>query len=440
MTGTGTEADPYVITTLTDLQNMNNDLDAYYVLANDIDASGTAAWNGGEGFVPIGNSVTPFQGQFDGGGFTITGLTINRPTEDNLGLFGYVQVDDDYLSVDIRNLTLASVDITGDDNIGGLAGQLSDYSTDGAAIAITNCITSGAIVGDDLIGGFIGYGSPFNSTSSTITDCSSSCTVTGGATASDVGGFIGLAGYATMHACQASGAVSGQARVGGFAGSIGTSATVKECLATGAATASGTGVTGYGHAGGFVGRIWSATVEDCYARGAATDSGNASLGGSAGGFAGNVQSGSTLTRCYATGAPAGSTYQGGFVGYDQTGAYVTCAWDTTTSGEADACGSGAVSGVTGYTTAEMQDGTATTGWPAVEWGIIAASNNGYACLLGITSGCVAATTPNVIGDRTVVTERPVLELIRNVEVQLDGRFYVDKDGNAVYESRFHRSG
>jgi hypothetical protein len=46
----------------------------------------------------------------------------------------------------------------------------------------------------------------------------------------------------------------------------------------------------------------------------------------------------------------------------------------------------------------------------------------------------------VIGDRTVIKQKPILELIRNVEVQLDGRFYVDKNGNAVYESRFHRSG
>ena len=46
----------------------------------------------------------------------------------------------------------------------------------------------------------------------------------------------------------------------------------------------------------------------------------------------------------------------------------------------------------------------------------------------------------VVGDHTVVTEKPLLEFIRNIEVQLDGRFYISKDGNAVYESRYHRSG
>lgn len=47
---------------------------------------------------------------------------------------------------------------------------------------------------------------------------------------------------------------------------------------------------------------------------------------------------------------------------------------------------------------------------------------------------------SVVGDQTIVQDHPILELIRNVEVQLDGRFYIDKNGNAVYESRFHRSG
>lgn len=42
------------------------------------------------------------------------------------------------------------------------------------------------------------------------------------------------------------------------------------------------------------------------------------------------------------------------------------------------------------------------------------------------------------GDRTVVQEKPVLEMIRNVEMQCDGRVYVNKSGAFVYESRFHR--
>ena len=47
MTGSGTQADPYIIHNVSDLQAVENDLDAYYELANDIDASATSGWNAG---------------------------------------------------------------------------------------------------------------------------------------------------------------------------------------------------------------------------------------------------------------------------------------------------------------------------------------------------------------------------------------------------------
>jgi hypothetical protein len=42
---------------------MNDDLDAQYILMNDIDASATEEWNGGAGFVPIGCFIGYFDGQ-----------------------------------------------------------------------------------------------------------------------------------------------------------------------------------------------------------------------------------------------------------------------------------------------------------------------------------------------------------------------------------------
>ena len=77
MEGTGTIDDPFRITNVTELQAMNDNMNAYYVLANDIDASETAGWNSGKGFVPIGSSSSPFKGYFDGQGYTINGLYIN---------------------------------------------------------------------------------------------------------------------------------------------------------------------------------------------------------------------------------------------------------------------------------------------------------------------------------------------------------------------------
>ena len=78
MLGSGTLGDPYIIQDVTDLQNMNLDLAAHYVLGNDIDASETLTWNDGEGFVPIGNFVDgPFTGSIDGAGYTISNLYEN---------------------------------------------------------------------------------------------------------------------------------------------------------------------------------------------------------------------------------------------------------------------------------------------------------------------------------------------------------------------------
>ena len=45
MNGTGTQDDPYVITNAEELQAIEDDLSAHYVLGNDIDASETEEWN-----------------------------------------------------------------------------------------------------------------------------------------------------------------------------------------------------------------------------------------------------------------------------------------------------------------------------------------------------------------------------------------------------------
>ena len=100
------------ITDVNDLQNMNLDLAGTYWLANDIDASATVGWNGGQGFAPIGNSgdSEPFTGTFNGFGHIISGLYINRvitrvaPDVYNLGLFGCIN------GATIRNVSLTGLD------------------------------------------------------------------------------------------------------------------------------------------------------------------------------------------------------------------------------------------------------------------------------------------------------------------------------------------
>ena len=93
--GFGTEYNPYVITDVYRLQEMQDDLDAYYVLGNDIDASDTASWNDGKGFEPVGpwaeGDVGFFKGTFDGKGYSIDGLYINRIEDDAQGLFAILR-------------------------------------------------------------------------------------------------------------------------------------------------------------------------------------------------------------------------------------------------------------------------------------------------------------------------------------------------------------
>ncbi|NCU35964.1 hypothetical protein EOM75_08095, partial [Candidatus Falkowbacteria bacterium] len=73
--GTGTVQDPYQISNVTHLQNIRTAPNtAHFKLINNIDASATRTWNGGQGF----NPVSYLNGNIDGNNFTITGLYINR--------------------------------------------------------------------------------------------------------------------------------------------------------------------------------------------------------------------------------------------------------------------------------------------------------------------------------------------------------------------------
>jgi hypothetical protein len=80
--GTGTSGDPYIINTLENLQWVSENSSAwssYFLQTSNIDASSTGGWNSGAGWSPIGNGWdTAFFGSYNGGGHTISGLTIHR--------------------------------------------------------------------------------------------------------------------------------------------------------------------------------------------------------------------------------------------------------------------------------------------------------------------------------------------------------------------------
>ena len=431
MTGSGTQADPYIISDVTDLQNMNLDLTAYYELANDIDASGTAAWNGGEGFVPIGSSVAPFQGQFDGKGYTITSLTIDRAAETLVGLFGLVVEVGSALT--IKDVTISGASITGDDYTGAIAGLIQ------GDITVSGCTVSGTISAGDSGGGIVGDASM----GARISDCASTCTVGGDYY---VAGIVGNAYNCTINKCLATGTLTGKGHVGGIAGNI-DDCTLSECGANVDATSTRAD-NAAGHVGALVGYLRDSTIENCYGRGSATgDDGNSSEG--VGGLVGSdaTTASSTYTDSFAATTVSGHL-TGGLIGYmdsDQT--FSDCCWDTTTGGavgvgESNSVSDPTISGIDGYTRETLLDDgiVSTLGWTTATWDAVPGCNGGYPCLRNVNPCCMPHTQMDTIGDHTIVTEKPVLELIRNVEVQLDGRFYIDKNGNAIYESRFHRSG
>ncbi len=231
--GSGTMEDPYVITTVEQLQEMANELDAHYVLANDIDASDTIHWNGGQGFKPIGDSIVPsdtggddhlFTGSFDGRHCRITGLFINRPSMDFAGLFGIVEY------AEIKNVILVDIYIRGKQWVGGLVGDMA-YST------VSNCSASGSINGPYIAGGLVGrsfVGSISSSASTGSVNCQGSGRFFGGLCGVNSGHSRYGKAYVTN--CYSTSNVSSRhIQVGGLIGSNVT-AVVTNCYSTGLVT------------------------------------------------------------------------------------------------------------------------------------------------------------------------------------------------------------
>jgi hypothetical protein len=115
MTGSGTVLDPYIITSLADLDNIRLDVTACYELGADIDATPTAGWDGGAGWTPI----AAFTGTLDGKLHTITGLFINRPVTNLVALFASVQGVGT-----VQKVQMINVNITGRNYSGALCGEL----------------------------------------------------------------------------------------------------------------------------------------------------------------------------------------------------------------------------------------------------------------------------------------------------------------------------
>jgi filamentous hemagglutinin family protein len=184
-----------------------------YALGKNIDATATAGWNAGAGFLPIGGTIFGtggFSGIFNGLDHTINGLTINSPTSFNVGLFGIVNANGV-----VKNVGLTGGSVTGGGSVGGLAGTNSG--------SIQNSYNTGTV-----------SGSPLNS--------------------SNVGGLVGYNWGGSINNSYATGAVSGRGWVGGLVGGsdwnslLSSGGSISNSYATGVVTGMNTsGLLGFGY-------------------------------------------------------------------------------------------------------------------------------------------------------------------------------------------------
>jgi len=233
--GDGTAGNPWQITTRAELEAVNNDLTAHYILMNDIDLGATnytqaviAPWGDGTEML--------FTGVFDGNYKTIRNLTVDGGTTNGtLGLFGSVQ----YGGI-IKQLRLQTCNITGTDSLGLIAGSMweraliSDCFASGTVrgrrgvgglvgrcemSSIKRCAAEGHVWGDDSVGGLVGFheghGIKYDTREGLIIDCYSACSVTGN---DSVGGLIGTDEQGAVFNCYACGYVTGNSKSAAFVG------------------------------------------------------------------------------------------------------------------------------------------------------------------------------------------------------------------------------
>ena len=135
--------DCLLISTVDELQAIQNNLNGNYMLKGDIDASATKGWNSGAGFKPIGGDGSGFAGVFDGMGHAINDLYINRASDDYVGLFGVVGQDGI-----LKNFTLTGA-VTGRHETGAITGMNKG--------SISHVINEAKVVGQSTVGGIVGY-------------------------------------------------------------------------------------------------------------------------------------------------------------------------------------------------------------------------------------------------------------------------------------------
>jgi hypothetical protein len=361
--GYGYKDDPYQITNVEQLQEMNDELDAHYILMNDIDASDTKNWNNGQGFIPIGDFDALdidicFTGSLDGQNFIISDLTI-QPNK------GYSQAALFFAIADgciLRNIIVVGANVMRPVSGSGAVLVGTIFARDiNKEVLVEYCSTSGFVDGD---GGFANKIYSING-KVTVIGCFSTVDVIG---KQGLGGFCGSVsvieseGNVLIEECYSTGSVLGDAYLGGFTGGIGLNSgkvTLRNCFSRGSIIAN------IEQAGGFIGGCYmndesaELVIEDCYSTG-------------------NVTSPKTV---------------GGFLGYRHNDLIINfnnCYWDRQTSGHVKS-----VAG-TGKTTTDMKKQETYETWDFDNiWTMNPNVNDGYPYLRNVTIVSVQDETDEV---------------------------------------------
>ncbi|MBO4383901.1 MAG: dockerin type I repeat-containing protein [Clostridia bacterium] len=354
--GSGTQADPYLISTAEQLAYLayavSNDYTysgKYIELTNDIWLNDTTGWTTWDHFTnrpahswtPIGcftsnKNKKPFRGSFNGKGHTIYGMFIDVNSLSCQGLFGYVGENQ---SGHIRNLNVARSVVSGGNNTGGIVGYMGDYGS------IESCSFSGIVKGEAWTGGIVGYAVRSSGTSY-IYNCANLGSIKGGP---NTGGIVGRArANCIISECENTGSlVKGFKMAGGIVGMAAYS-TVSVCR-------NHCPATGADMIGGIAGSTLNASVSECY--NGVDLSATKRLGGIAG-----SSTGGSVKNCFNTGNQTGREKTGGLIGHAKNTA-VQCCYNVGTVAAAHIAGAAAAlsEGQTAFTNVYVLAGCCQSG-------------------------------------------------------------------------------
>ena len=303
--GSGTVADPYLISTKEQLNEVRNYLSASFKMTADIEftdadfSPGGDFYNSGKGWKPIGvNENNTFTGTFDGDGHMISGLTCGAWYF--TGLFGYAE------KASIMNLNMDDVSISGKDAVGAIVGYLRRGSISGCTVY------GGSISGQSWVGGVVGYAYVYEGT---ISNCGNMAQVRGKSPVGGIAGYIYCVNDDGTSTCFNTGAVTANVGTenitciaGGIAGDV--YGYVEKCYNTGAVTVEAGSNTATNAAGGIAGSAGRYVLNgvarpckiiNCYNAGAIE---NTYSSGAAGGVAGYAIE-LTIDYCYNVGTVTG---------------------------------------------------------------------------------------------------------------------------------------